>query len=616
MTGPIRIYGMLMRELGRVGGRGRRQLLLALLCSVIGTLCGVLLPAALAKLTNAVFAGALGAALPADRTTEQVVAEYRAEGDTATANLIERSGAVPGHRMDWDVIDHWVGWSIVLIIVILVARSAGGLLLNSFVQDTVRGLRTELEQKIHRLPLSAVDGGRRGHVVNTTTVDVDNLATMIGPAFVAVPVIVLTCLAVIVALGLVSLFFLGVALAVIPVMIALSVFVIRRARPHMQTQWATTSSLTSHIEDVYSAREMLTVYDAYERPVREFDRLNGRLAHATRSGQTWSGTLSPAMSLCNALVFVTIAVLGALKMLDGALTLGALQAIVMYTQQLSNQVSELASNLPRIQSGIVSFTRVREFLGAADEAGPAVDDLAPSPTTGDAPPPHIRFQNVSFEYEPGRPVLRGVNLDLPPGRTLALVGATGSGKTTLTSLLQRFYDPSGGEITIDGVDIATMSRSQVRSQMAVVAQEPWLFTGTVRENIAFGSADGGMPTSPVRERLVGALPNGLDTEVSGDHESLSSGEKQFVTVARALAARPRILILDEATSSADPRSEVLIQEGVSALREHTTTIVVTHRMSTLAIADVVAVLVDGRVAEAGAVDELLAADGEFARMYR
>ncbi|MGB3708489.1 ABC transporter ATP-binding protein [Gordonia sp. (in: high G+C Gram-positive bacteria)] len=365
---------------------------------------------------------------------------------------------------------------------------------------------------------------------------------------------------------------------------------------------------------------MISAYDATPQTANEFGELNDRLERATRTSQAWSGSLTPVLTFCNAVVFVIIAILGALRLLDGAVTLGALQAIVMYTQQLSQPVSEVTSILPKLQSGFVSFGRVQTFLADPEEAAPAVDDPLESAASGrHRIPPRIVFDDVYFAYDDARPVLQGVNLELPAGRTTALVGTTGSGKTTLTSLLQRFLDPTSGTITFDGEDIATVSRTQARSRLAVVTQDPWVFTGTAGENVAYGAPadcdEEKADEDPMIDVLLAGLTNGRDTRVSGDSGLLSAGEKQLLTVARALAANPEILILDEATGAADPRTELIISRGLEALRDRTTTLIVTHRYSTLATADSIAVLKDGRIVEHGTANELLAAGGEFARLY-
>ncbi|GAA2381677.1 ABC transporter ATP-binding protein [Gordonia cholesterolivorans] len=604
-----------LREFRRFLGSDRR-LSFALVLSVVAALSTVTVPVLLARLTNIIFSGAVSTRLPAGDTREQAVEQLRRSGQGDLANVVETTGAVPGAGIDWDRL--WAAAAVALIAIALVTitRIGSGLLVNSAVQDAIRTIRERVERKIHRLPVSRLEGGRRGEVLNAMTVDVDNMSTVIGPLFVQLPVLVLTVVAVAVALILLSPFFALIAFATIPVTAALAFTVVRFARPHMQAQWRTTSSISAHIEDVYGAHDMIAAYDGHPQTSREFDELNRRLERAARSGQAWSGSITPVLTFCNALVFVIIAVLGALKMLDGAVTLGTLQAVVMYTQQLSAPMTELSSTLPTLQSGFISFGRVRTFLGADEESEPAVDDKPVAAHGRHTLPPTVTFERVHYSYADGSPVLRGIDLTLPAGRTTALVGATGSGKTTLTGLLQRFADPTAGRILIDGEDIAGMSRSKVRSMMAVVTQDPWLFSGTAGENVDYGRpTDGRAVDEAMVDSLLAGLPSGPETPVSGDSTLLSAGEKQLITVARALAADPDILILDEATSAADPRTELIIGRGLEALRNRTTTLIVTHRYSTLATADTIAVLADGRIIEHGSASELLAAGGEFARIY-
>ncbi|EGD56020.1 ABC transporter ATP-binding protein [Gordonia neofelifaecis] len=603
-----------IREFRRFLGADRR-LVFALLLAVVAALATVSVPYFLARITDVIFAGVVSAKLPAGITHEQAVEQLRATGQEDLANIAQTSGAVPGTGIDWSQLGPAPAVAVVAIVVVAVSRISSGLLVNTAVQRAIRGIRERVERKIHRLPLTRLEGRRRGEVLNAMTVDVDNLATVIGPLFVQLPVLFLTVIAVAVALLLLSPFFALIAFATIPVTAGVAVVVLRYAKPHMERQWRTTASITAHVEDVYGAHDMIAAYDGHRQTTRQFDELNRRLEKATRSGQAWSGSITPVLTFCNAIVFVVIAVLGALKMLDGAVTLGTLQAVVMYTQQLAAPMSELTSTMPKLQSGFISFGRVRQFLASTEESAPAVDDAPVDEHARHRLPPTVSFRGVRFAYDDGAPVLHGVDLELPAGRTTALVGATGSGKTTLTGLLQRFVDPTGGRILIDGEDIADMSRSQVRSQMAVVAQDPWLFTGTAGENIDYGVQHGRPVDDDMIESLLSGLPSGRDTEVSGDTGLLSDGEKQLITVARALAADPHILILDEATSAADPRTELVIGRGLEALRNRTTTLIVTHRYSTLATADSIAVLADGRIIEQGTARELLAAGGEFARLY-
>ncbi|WP_353107666.1 ABC transporter ATP-binding protein [Gordonia sp. (in: high G+C Gram-positive bacteria)] len=602
-------------EVRRFLGAGR-SLTWALALAIVSALLTVAVPWLLAQVTNIIFAGALGANLDEGATHDQMVEALRDAGDDRQANIVSAIGATPGVGIDWSLLWTYTAVTLAAFVLAAGARIGGGLILNAAVQRAIRRLRRRVESKLHRMPVTALEGGRRGEVLNAVTVDVDNVATLIGPVFVQLPVVLLTIVGVSAALIWVSGFFAMIAFLTVPISAVAVALILRFARPHVKRQWAAQSSLTAHAEDVYAARDMLSAYDAHRATERQFTAVNSELAHATRTGQTWSGALGPVLTLCNALAFVTVAVLGAFKMLDGAVTLGVLQAVVLYTQQLSSALSELTGTLPTLQSGLVSVGRVREFLARKEEIAPAVDDDPVTPRHGrHRTPPRIVFEDVSFAYTDGPPVLNGVDLVVEPGTTTALVGATGSGKTTLTALVQRFADPTGGRITVDGTDITDLTRSEVRSLMAVVTQDPWLFTGTAGENIDLGAAHGVETADPTVHTLLAALPSGAATEVSGDVETLSAGEKQLITVARALAAQPDILILDEATSAADPRSELLIQRGLESLRHRTTTLIVTHRMSTLAAADEVAVLAGGRIVEQGTAQDLLAAGGEFARIY-
>ncbi|ALG84697.1 ABC transporter permease [Gordonia phthalatica] len=577
-----------------------RRLTFALVLALIAAATSVVIPLLLARMTDIIFSGVVGTKL--------------AHGAGDLGDIADRLGAHAGVGIDWHSL--WAVAAVVgvALVVLTSSRICGGLLVNTAVQRAIRRIRERVENKIHRLPVAALEGRRRGEVLNAMTVDVDNFSSVIGPIFVQLPVLILTILAVATMLLVISPFFALIIFATIPVTTVLAIVVLRLAKPHMERQWKTTAAITAHVEDVYSARDMIAAYDGDRQTAAEFDELNDRLQRAGQTGQTWSATLTPTLTFLNAIVFVVIAVLGALRMLEGAVTLGVLQAVVMYAQQLSSPISELTSTLPRLQSGFISFGRVRAFLGESEEDGPAVDDPVVASPGRHRMPPRIVFDDVHFGYD-DKLVLMGVDLELAAGRTTALVGATGSGKTTITSLLQRFVEPSAGVITIDGEDIADMARGRVRAQLAVVTQDPWLFSGTAGENVDFGTKEGRVPDSWMIDLLLAGLPNGRDTDVSGDNDIISAGEKQLLTVARALAGDPDILILDEATSAADPRTELVIGRGLEALRHRTTTLIVTHRYSTLATADSIAVLADGRIIEHGTADELLAAGGEFARLY-
>ncbi|AFR47958.1 ABC transporter ATP-binding protein [Gordonia sp. KTR9] len=534
----------------------------------------------------------------------------------AITNVIV-DGTVGDATMNWGLL-----WTLLAVQVgVFVAAAAFGLaqgqLLTVAVQRSVAGLRARIEDKIHRLPLRYFENTKRGSLVSKLTAHTDNAATVIAPVLVTVPTNALTLVVVTAVLFVISPVLACVALVAAPVSALAAVLLARRARPHLEARWTTTAALTGHIEEELSARRMLQAYNAEATAARRFDDLNGRLFSSIRSAQWIGGSLPSVLTAVNALVFLVLAVLGGIMVVDRHLSLGAAQVVVVFAQQLTSAVRELAGFVTKVQSGTVSASKVREVLEAPEDAG--VDTGVPVPTSSGRHqlPPEVVFDDVGFAYEEDNPVLDSVSFRMAPGTTTAVVGTTGSGKTTLTNLLQAFYIPSHGSITIDGVDLAELGPQQVRADMAVVTQEPWLFTGTVRENIAFGIDDGQAVDTALDDshvaQIVAALPNGIDTVIGQESENLSAGEKQLVTVARAIAASPRILILDEATSAADPRTELLVQRALHRLRAGTTTLLITHRMATAALADTIVVLDDRVIAEAGTHQELIAAGGIYAR---
>lgn len=535
----------------------------------------------------------------------------------AITNVIV-DGTVGDATMDWRLLWTLLGTQVGVFVAAAACSLTQGQLLTVAVQRSVAGLRARIEDKIHRLPLRYFENTSRGTLVSKLTAHTDNAATVIGPVLVTVPTNALTLVVVTAVLFVISPVLACVALVAAPVSAFAAVLLARRARPHLETRWTTTAALTGHIEEELSARRMLQAYNAEPMAARRFEDLNRNLFSSVRSAQWIGGSLPSVLTAVNALVFLVLAVLGGIMVVDGHLSLGAAQVAVVFAQQLTSAVRELAGFVTKVQSGTVSASKVREVLEAPDDAG-MDGGAAPVPvSTGrHQRPPEIVFDGVGFAYDEDNPVLDSVSFRMAPGTTTAVVGSTGSGKTTLTNLLQAFFTPSRGSITIDGVDLTELGPRLVRTDMAVVTQEPWLFTGTVRENIAFGIDDGQAVETALDDshvaQIVAALPDGIDTVIGQESENLSAGEKQLVTVARAIASSPNILILDEATSAADPRTELLVQRALHRLRAGTTTLLITHRMATAALADMIVVLDDRVIAEAGTHEELIAAGGIYAR---
>ncbi|MBY4573759.1 ABC transporter permease [Gordonia paraffinivorans] len=534
----------------------------------------------------------------------------------AITNVIV-DGTSGSSGLDWGHLGFLLGLQAAIYVGVACLSGLQGQLLTVGVQRSIAHLRERIEDKVHRLPLWYLESTQRGTLVSKLTAHTDNAATVIAPVLITVPTNLLTLVVVTVVLFTISPTLALVALMAAPVSAIVSTVVARRARPLLETRWTTTAALAGQIEEELSTRRMVQANNAERQVQRRFDMLNDRLFASTRSSQWVAGSLGPMLSAINAIVFLVLAVFGGIMVVDGSLSLGAAQVAVLFSQQLISAVRELSGFVQKIQSGVVSAGKVREVLEVAEEEGPGECASTDVMSGGrHRRPPDIEFTDVSFAYHDVE-VLHSVSFRIRSGTTTAVVGSTGAGKTTLTNLLQAFYRPTAGSITIDDVDIAELDARDVRSGMAVVTQDPWLFTGSVRDNVAYGMVDEQSMRRAISdghlEQIVAALPNGMDTVVGQESENLSAGEKQLVTVARAIAASPRILILDEATSAADPRTELLVQKALSRLRRSTTTLVITHRMATAALADQIVVLEGGAVVECGTHSELLAAGGPYAR---
>lgn len=489
-------------------------------------------------------------------------------------------------------------------------------LLTGAVQRSMMRLRRSVEAKLHRLPLAYVDGTSRGDLLSRVTNDIDNLAQSLQQSISQILTSLLMLVGVTIMMLVVSPLLTLVALVTVPLATWITKFFAARARPKFMDQWRSTGDLNGQAEEVCTGHAIVVSFGRQQEARARFDDENHRMYEASRSAQFTSSLIQPVMGLLGNVQFVAIGVVGGLRIASGALTIGAMQAMLLYVRQFSQPLQHLASMTGTFQSGLASLERVVELLDA-EEMSP---DPGPEPT-GVSTRGRVAFEDVHFSYRPDAPLITGLDLVAEPGQTVAIVGPTGAGKTTLVNLLLRFYELDRGRITLDGTDIATMPRRELRSRFGMVLQDAWLFGDTIRENLRYGNplATDDQLLEAARatyvDRFVHSLPEGYDTVLDDEGENLSSGEKQLITIARAFLADPAILILDEATSSVDTRTEVLIQEAMNALRADRTSFVIAHRLSTIRHADTIVVMDGGRIVEQGNHEQLLEREGAYAALY-
>jgi ATP-binding cassette subfamily B protein len=576
----------------------------------------VLGPKILANATNAIVAGVIGQNLPANLSQQQAADLLRSQGQDSLANIVITNDVVPGQGINFDTLAHILLGALIVYVFASVFQWLQGRVATGIVQRTTYDLREEVEAKLARLPLSYFDGLPRGEILSRVTNDIDNVSTTLQQSLSQIVTSVLTIIGVLTMMFLISPLLALVSLVTVPLSVFAAAAIGKRAQPQFVTQWATTGNLNAHIEEMYTGHSLVKVFGRADESAETFREHNEQLYQSSFRAQFISGMIQPSLAFIGNLNYVFVAVVGGLQVASGALSIGSVQAFIQYSRQFSQPITQVASLANLLQSGVASVERVFEFLDA-DEQSPDPVDAAPLGTVRG----RVAFEDVSFRYQPDVPLIDNLSLSVEPGDTVAIVGPTGAGKTTLVNLIMRFYEVSGGRITLDGRDITEMSRDDLRSNIGMVLQDTWLFGGTIAENIAYGVDNAtrehivAAANASRVDRFIHTLPDGYDTKLDDEGSSVSAGEKQLITIARAFLAEPSILILDEATSSVDTRTEVLIQHAMSTLRQGRTSFVIAHRLSTIRDADTILVMEHGRIVEQGAHDDLLAANGAYARLY-
>ncbi|MFJ3391821.1 ABC transporter ATP-binding protein [Leifsonia aquatica] len=603
----------------RLAGRLRPErwaIVFVTLLAVVSVFFAVLGPKLLGNAINLVFAGALSKQFPSGVTQAQVIAKLRADGQGQFADLLSGTTFTPGAGIDFVAVGHVLMWVLALYIASSVFSYLQAYVLNGVTQRTVYRLREDVEAKIHRLPLTYFDKMQRGELLSRVTNDIDNISQTLQQTMSQLLTSLLTVVGVVVMMFVVSPLLALIALITIPLTLLVTSLIAKRSQKLFVAQWRSTGELNGQIEEAFTGHSLVKVFGRHREVEARFGTKNEEMYEASFGAQFISGIIMPAMMFVGNLMYVAIAVVGGLQVASGAMQLGDVTAFIQYSRQFTQPLTQLGSMANLLQSGVASAERVFELLDADEQSADPERPQSPEGTKG-----RLAFEDVSFRYSPDKPLIDDLSLVAEPGQTVAIVGPTGAGKTTLVNLMMRFYELDGGRITLDGVDIAAMTRNDLRNRMGMVLQDTWLFKGTIRDNIAYGRpgatedeiVDAAKATYV--DRFVRSLPDGYDTVLDDEGGNISAGEKQLLTIARAFLARPSVLILDEATSSVDTRTELLVQKAMSALRADRTSFVIAHRLSTIRDADLILVMEAGSIVEQGTHAELLARGGAYYTLY-
>lgn len=584
--------------------------------AVISVAFSIVGPKILGEATNVLFEGVISAQLPEGVTQAQAIEGLRAQGQDQLAEMLSSMNLTPGQGVDFDAISTLMLW---LVGVYVLSAAFGWLqqyLMAGVAQRTVFQLREEVDLKLARLPLKYFDDNSRGDTLSRVTNDIDNISNTLSQSATQIITAVFTIIGVLGMMFWISPLLAMISLLVIPASLVVTMFIAKRSQKQFAAQWERTGTLNGHIEEMFTGHGVVKVFGHQEEAIEVFDVENEGLYEASFKAQFISGTIMPTLSFLNNINYVGVAVIGGLRVASGTLSLGDVQAFIQYSRQFTQPIIQTASIANTLQSTVASAERVFELLDATEEQ----PDTA-TPTALERAEGRVEFRNVSFRYAKETPLIEHLDLEAKPGQTVAIVGPTGAGKTTLVNLLMRFYEIDEGAILVDGIDIRDMTRNNLRRTFGMVLQDTWLFKGTIRENLAYGREDATVEQIDHAacmahvDHFVRTLPDGYDTELNDESSNISQGQRQLLTIARAFLADPRILILDEATSSVDTRTEALIQKAMTELMKNRTSFVIAHRLSTIRDADTILVMNEGQIIESGNHTDLMAAGGFYCDLY-
>ncbi len=591
-------------------------LLLVVIFTTLSVIFTIFAPKIIGEATNELFEGIMSKQLPAGMTKDQAISELRSRGQDQLAEMISAMDVTPGKGVDFNALLHIL---IILLIVYLIAAFFQWLqqyTMAGITQNTVYRLRQDVDSKLARLPLKYYDNHPHGDILSRVTNDIDNIAHTLQQSITQVVHAVAVVIGVLIMMFSISPLLSWISLIIIPLSLLVTMLVIRRSQKYFIAQWDSTGALNAHVEESFTGHNIIEVFNQQNKTIDRFDKENERVYEASFKAQFISSIIRPSVNFLNNINYVVICIVGGIRVATGLITLGGVQAFIQYSRQFTQPVVQVASIINILQSTVASAERVFELLDEKEEIPDTESPVVFEDVIG-----QVRFEHVYFSYSPDTPLIEDLNLDAQPGQTVAIVGPTGAGKTTLVNLLLRFYEIDSGRITIDGVDIRDMRRDDLRKIFGMVLQDTWLFNGTIRDNIAYGKEGAtdeevmAAAQAAYVDHFIRTLPQGYNTVLTEDASNVSQGQKQLLTIARAFLANPKILILDEATSSVDTRTEMLIQKAMAKLRKGRTSFVIAHRLSTIRDADIILVMNKGRIIEQGNHEELIAAHGFYYDLY-